>query len=145
MNILYSKNKNNIPKNYALFLDDDINRVPQKLSWIELPFIPYVIVRNYDEFVECITNHNLPHTISWDHDLSFSGYSEYHRTDQSDKTINYNNIPERTGYHAAMWLAEYCIGRNLNIPHYTVHSMNYMGKQNIISVLESAKKIILDK
>ena len=32
MNILYNKNKNNIPKEYALFLDDDENRIPQKLS-----------------------------------------------------------------------------------------------------------------
>jgi len=144
MNSLYSKNKNNIPKSYALFLDDDENRIPQKLHWIELPFIPYVIVRSYDEFVECITNNSLPYHISYDHDLSISGYSEYHRANESDKKLNYDNVPEKTGYHAAKWLAEYCIERNLNIPPYTVHSLNYMGKQNIISVLESAKKI-LDK
>lgn len=145
MNILYNKNKNNIPKEYALFLDDDENRIPQKLSWIELPFIPYVIVRNYNEFVECITNNGLPTIhLSFDHDLNLADYSEYHRAHNSDKTINYNNIKEMTGYHCSKWLAEYCIERNLKIPIYTVHSLNYMGKQNIISVLESAKKI-LDK
>ena len=144
MNTLYSKNKNNIPKNYALFLDDDSSRIPQKLNWIELPFIPYVIVRTYNEFVECITNHNLPYTISFDHDLADHHYQEYHRANEGDKKLDYNNYKEMTGYHAAKWLAEYCIERNLKIPIYTVHSMNYMGKQNIISVLESAKKI-LDK
>jgi len=143
MNILYSKNKNNIPREYALFLDDDENRIPQKLHWIELPFVPYVIVRNYNEFVECVTNHGIPKIISYDHDLGEKSYSEYHRADQSDKTINYNNIPEKTGYHACKFLIDICIKHKAKHPEYYVHSMNYMGKQNIISYIESYNKSIL--
>jgi hypothetical protein len=105
----------------------------------------WVIVRTYTEFVNCITKYGVPKLgIAWDHDLNDADYAEYHRAHSSDKTINYNNIKERTGYHCAQFLAEHCISNNIPIPEYYVHSMNYMGKQNIISVLESAKKV-LDK
>lgn len=142
MNILYSKNKNEIKSPYCLFLDDDENRIPQKLSWIELPWAIWVIVRNYNEFVECISKYGIPMMVSFDHDLAEQHYQEYHRANETDKTINYNNTKEKTGYHAAQFLAEYCISNKLKLPEYFIHSMNYMGKLNIKSVMESAQKII---
>ena len=127
---------------YNLFLDDDPSRIPHKLNWIELPLVEWVIVRTYDEFVKYIERNGLPTRVSFDHDLADNHYQEYHRADQYDKQLNYNNCKEKTGYHAALFLAEYCIKNKFNIPQYFIHSMNYMGKQNILSILTSAQKII---
>ena len=143
MNKIYKKiNKTEIPEKYNLFLDDDENRIPQKLSWCELPFVNWIIVRTHDEFIECVANHGLPVMVSFDHDLADNHYQEYHRANEGDKKLDYNNYKEKTGYHVAQWLAQYCIDNKLKLPVYFVHSMNYMGKQNIISVMESAEKFI---
>ena len=143
MNKLYKTiNKYEIPEKYNLFLDDDENRIPQKLHWIELPFVNWIIVRTYDEFINCITNHGLPVMISFDHDLADNHYKEYHRANESAKKLDYNNYKEKTGYHCAQWLAQHCIDNKLGLPVCFVHSMNYMGKENIISVLESAKRFM---
>ena len=120
---------------YSLFLDD--NRSPGDVKWISLPIVKWRIVRSYKDFVGIITKENLPVNISWDHDLSISSYQEFHRADASGEPINYTNIEEKTGYDCAKWLVSYCAERNLNLPNYTVHSWNPVGKKNIESILES--------
>lgn len=142
MNTLYSQNKHLKSENYSLFLDDDANRIPQKLHWIDLPWANWLIVRNYDEFVECIERNGIPLRVSFDHDLAENHYQEYHRANESDRKLNYDNYKEKTGYHCAIFLVEYCIDHKVLIPEYTVHSMNHMGKLNIVSALESGKKVI---
>lgn len=129
-------------KKYNLFLDDDPARIPHKLSWIELPLVEWVIVRNYDDFVSTIQREGIPERISFDHDLGDMAYKEYHRAINSDKTVNYENIGEKTGFHAAKWLAELCIEKNIPIPQYYVHTLNPMGAMNIFSMLESARKVM---
>jgi hypothetical protein len=47
---------------------------------------------------------------------------------------------EKTGYQAAKWLVDYCVDNSLSIPEYIVHSQNEVGKKNIQSYLENAKK-----
>ena len=129
---------------YHLFLDDDPNRIPHKLSWIELPLVEWTIVRNYKDFVDTILKRGLPTTVSFDHDLADEHYVEY--TAAHDKSspsfgkIRYDRLTEKTGYDAAKWLANYCVDNNTPIPLYYIHTLNPVGRMNIFSVLESARQ-----
>ena len=101
-------------KQYNLFLDDV--RMPKDVTWIELPLLEWVIVRNYKEFIDCITKYKLPSICSFDHDLGNEHYEEFFRAKETDNTIRYNNFKEKTGYDAAKWLCNYCLDKNINIP-----------------------------
>ena len=127
-----------------LFLDDDVARIPHKLSWIELPLVEWTIVRTYKDFVDAVKSNDI-YIVSFDHDLGDMSYTEFHRAHNSDKNINYENIQEKTGYDCAKFLAHYCIDHNIPIPEYYVHSLNYMGKRNIVSILENAKRVLNSK
>lgn len=134
-------------KIYHLFLDDA--RMPNDVKWIELPLVAWVIVRNYDQFVETIKRDGVPVSISFDHDLAAEHYNEYHVAHDekmlTNGTFRYDKMKEKTGYHCAKWLAQYCVDNNIPIPPYYLHTMNGIGKQNMFSVLESARKIISGK
>jgi len=127
---------------YNLFLDDE--REVKHVKWIDLPPYHWVVVKSYDQFVSTIKERGIPSAVSFDHDLAEEHYKEYHvANDQkmlSFGTIRYHVFKEKTGYEAAKWLAEHCIETKTPIPEYYVHTLNNIGKLNIISVLESAKK-----
>ena len=129
---------------YALFLDDDANRIPCKLPWIELPPYNWVIVRSYDEFVKTITERDLPFVVSFDHDLGDTAYQEFHRAHNADKIIKYENIAEKTGFHCAQFLANYCIEHKLKLPLYYIHTLNSIGAMNIFSILENARIMLTE-
>jgi len=122
---------------YNLFLDDQ--RSPKNVTWVNLPPVQWVVVRNYTEFVKTITENGLPERISFDHDLAEQHYSLVGRTIEEYRQLE-STFTEKTGYDCAKWLVRYCALNKLPIPHYTVHSMNPIGKNNIISLLESYKK-----
>jgi hypothetical protein len=89
------------------------------------------IVRSYDEFVNYIVVNGLPDFISFDHDLV-------------DEHYIHNNIDEykeKTGMECARYLIDYCIENEKLCPEYYVHSMNTIGKENIISLLQQFKKL----
>ena len=126
---------------YKLFLDDI--RVPKDVTWVDIGLGPFVIVRNYNEFVNYITKNGLPSFISYDHDLAEIHYRQSMYNPDKHYNQYYDNgtfDKEKTGLHCARWLVEYCIDHKLKLPDYTVHSFNPIGKENIISYLESAKK-----
>lgn len=129
---------------YNLFLDDDPTRIPHKLAWIELPLVKWTVVRSYDEFVNHIKAHGIPARVSFDHDLGPTAYQEYHKAINSNGIINYDNIEERTGMDCARWLAHLCVERNVPIPLYYIHTLNPIGRQNIFSILESARKVLTE-
>lgn len=129
---------------YNLFLDDDPSRIPHELTWIELPLVEWIFVRSYDEFVNYIKANGIPAHVSFDHDLGETAYQEFHRAFHSDKIINYDNIKDKTGYDCAKWLAELCIDRKVSLPQYYVHTLNPIGRQNIVSILESARKMLTE-
>jgi hypothetical protein len=91
---------------YHLFLDDERLPVPGK---------PWIIVRNYKDFVETIRNFGLPEFISFDHDLG---------TDD-------------TGLTCAHWLVNYHMDNGGRFPDYYVHSQNPVGKLNIEFLLKN--------
>jgi hypothetical protein len=130
---------------YNLFLDDE--RKPMDVVWINLPLVNWIIVRNYNEFIRIIIESGLPERVSFDHDLAMEHYPGgmgIYEGDPRIKTIklDYDSYKEKTGYHCALFLVNYCIDHNLPLPTYYIHTLNPVGRMNIISVMESAKKII---
>jgi len=124
-------------KNYNLFLDDV--RLPNNVTWVDLPPNQhYSVVRNYNEFVDLVTLRGLPKFVTYDHDLADSHYGDGLHGDD----INYNKYNEKTGYDCAKWLVNECMKKGVKHPPYQVHSMNPVGKQNIISYVESYNRSI---
>lgn len=129
---------------YNLFLDDE--RIPQMVTWVNLPNVNWEVVSCYEQFVHTIEKNGLPEIVSFDHDLADEHYVEYTAAhDPKSLTrgrINYDAFKEKTGYDCAKWLAQYCVDNNRPIPQYYIHTMNPIGGANIFSILESAKRVI---
>ena len=123
---------------YYLFLDD--YRIPSDAYYYTGNYLymdkPWIIAHKYDDFIEIITEKyledQLPVLISFDHDLAHEHY-------KNTETIDYSEFKEKTGYDCAKWLVDFCIDKNVSLPDYLVHSMNPVGKANIISLLKSFK------
>ena len=121
-------------KKYYLFLDDV--RHPNQVTWVNLPQKPYSLVRNYQDFVDLVTLRGVPDFVAYDHDLSDCHYGHGLKGDK----IPYEQYTEKTGYDCAKWLVNFCNEKGIMHPPYVVHSMNPVGKQNIISYVESYNK-----
>lgn len=128
-----------------IFLDDE--RDPKNVTWVEIPFAPWTVVRDYSEFVDVIQAHynqfgKLPIHISFDHDLAHAHYrkSMYNPDRHYNSYYTDGTFKEKTGFHAAQWLVNFLCRKNLDIPEFTCHSMNPIGKENILSILQSYKK-----
>lgn len=128
-------------KPYYIFLDDMRN--PHDVVWEQIPNKPWTIVRSYNDFVQYIENVGyVPEFICYDHDLADSHYKSLPHLNKSYGKIDYNSFKEKTGYECAKWMVRYCIERGIKHPPYVVHSMNPVGKLNIISWIESYNKSI---
>jgi hypothetical protein len=100
----------------------------------------WTIVINYEQFVKAITEHfdqfqKLPELISFDHDLGNEHYK-----DAFASHIDYDSYSEKTGYHCAKFLVDFCLDRALDPPPFLVHSMNVTGVENIRSLLQNYRK-----
>jgi hypothetical protein len=95
----------------------------------------WTIVKNYEEFVDTILESGLPEIISFDHDLS-----QNHYLPENQNNIDYDNLKDRTGYDAALWIIGYCRMNNIKLPVVKVHSANPEGKTNIERVLHLTNK-----
>ncbi len=124
-----------------IFLDDE--RKPWNVTWVELPNVCWQIIRNYKDFVEYITKNGPPEYVSFDHDLAESHYP------YNDKEMNlyfkmgiipYERMDGKTGYDAAKWLCNYCQDKQIKFPKYFVHSMNPIGRTNILEYIKNWKK-----
>ena len=80
----------------------------------------------------------MPELISFDHDLADEHYGTHDQLDE----IEYLLYEEKTGYHCAKWLIDYCIDNNVEPPHYLVHSMNTAGATNIKYLIENYKRFL---
>lgn len=115
---------------YNLFLDDI--REPKCLGGV----LAWEVVRNYHEFKTMILNRGVPRLISFDHDLADEQYEHV-----GEDIIYVDPLwKDRTGYHCARWLIEWCQNRGLPLPEFQVHSMNPVGRQNITQLLQTAKE-----
>jgi hypothetical protein len=132
---------------YKLFLDDE--RDPNHVTWGNFrntfynTIGQYCVVRNYEGFCRTITERGLPESVSFDHDLGKEHYKSILNNfkdleENYEKTID--SYKEKTGYHCAKWLFEYCLEKRLNLPRFHVHSMNPVGAERIRNLLESYDK-----
>jgi len=121
---------------YYLFLDD-IRQPEEAFTYTNNSLYlnkKWLVVRSYDEFIKCVEENGVPHTVSFDHDLAYAHYTQ-------EKIIPYDSYEEKTGYHCAKWLIEYCMENQLQLPTgILIHSMNPVGSENIRSVFVSFKK-----
>jgi len=122
---------------YYLFLDD-VRRPATAFSYMQLPIyneVDWIIVRNYYAFITLIQKKGLPKIISFDHDLMDIHY-KVQDFDYADE--NY----EKTGYHCAKWLIDYCLDNNKKVPtKIIIHSMNPVGSLNIKSLFDTYFKV----
>jgi hypothetical protein len=128
---------------YNLFLDDF--RMPKDASeYMKLPIytaVEWIVVRNYYAFVQIIEGKGVPDIISFDHDLADEHYDPKIVEGEPYEKI-YDMFDEKTGYHCAKWLIEYCIDNNKKLPaEIYIHSMNPAGSMNIKSLFETYYKL----
>jgi hypothetical protein len=123
-----------------IYLDDV--RTPVDTDW--------VVVRNYDEFVQKVSEIGLGgiETISLDHDLGPSAMKEYFENVHPNYTLDYRNIAEKTGYECAKWLVSYFYETNptqpllirgtpIEFPTVYTHSANPIGSANIMGYINN--------
>jgi hypothetical protein len=120
---------------YNLFLDDNEN--PRNI-WTATKSPDYAVYNwvtatDFDTFVEIIEKNGLPQRVSFDHNLS----PEHDQYNTKIKTIPYEEFKAKTGYDCALWLVEYCIDHQCELPMWKVHSGKSVGKSNIESLLHN--------
>lgn len=101
------------------------------------------IVRNYNEFVDYIQTNGLPDFISFDHDLADTHYTPEHLWEDYEASKAWQDAQvhiEKTGYECAKWLVEYCMDHEKSLPDYYSHSMNPVGRDNILGTLNNFNK-----
>ena len=123
---------------YKLFLDDE--RRPSQVKWVQLPLGPFITVRNYKAFVKYIEQYGVPSFVTFDHDLG----DEHYAAGIARTAPTYDSYKEKTGYDCAKWLVNYCCEKGVKFPDYEVHSMNIIGKQNIIQYIENFNRVELE-
>jgi hypothetical protein len=103
----------------VLYLDD--MRVPTVFG--------VTVVKNYDQFVDYLQNHEMPELISFDHDLAFEHYPL--GENRPGVEIPYGTYTEKTG----LACARYIIENKLPLQYWISHSMNAQGNINIAEEL----------
>ena len=126
---------------YNLFLDDF--RTPQ-MAFHVTPDSRYNVLqwktaKSYDEFVKLIAHYGMPQLVAFDHDLADIHYAKCQRSLSEQE---YDQLKEKTGFHAAKHLVNLCVEQGLDIPEYLIHTQNYHGGKAILSVMETGKKIL---
>jgi len=115
---------------HKIYLDDV--RTPHESDW--------TIVRNYEEFVDRITqigDLSLIEVISLDHDLGDTAMREYFKNVSPNYTLDYNNITEKTGMDCTKWLVNYAMDTNQELPLVVVHSANPIGSANMMGYINN--------
>jgi hypothetical protein len=139
-----------VKRTYNLFLDDIRDPIHAYHYTGYIPFTDneWKIVRDYNQFVDFIERnwkllHAFPKLIAFDHDLADEHYTpkaygnSYNSSKEYQESQNYK---EKTGMDCAKWLVDFCMDNELELPEYVCHSMNPVGKDNIISLLDNFKK-----
>lgn len=130
VNVNLRNNKKNMK--YNIYLDDV--RTPIEGDW--------VVVRNYDEFVETVSRLGLENIdlISLDHDLGDTAMMEWYTNVYHHSKLDYNNITEKTGMDCAKWLVEQWMDGK-PVVEVKVHSANAIGSSNIMGLLNNYRHV----
>lgn len=105
----------------------------------------WMIVRDYETFERMIKHYNTDiDLVSLDHDLAPEHYRDYvsqrHQVPPDEQILHYEDYKEKTGYDCAKFLIQYCHEHGHELPQVRIHSMNVVGKQNILFLLNGTKK-----
>jgi hypothetical protein len=125
-----------------LFLDDI--RQPKDAcylvqDWAKLYFNDeWDVVKTHREFVSWIKRNGVPTHVSFDHDLADVHY-DIDFDDWDVYTAEQLGV-EETGLDSAKFLVDYCENNGFDLPLYQVHSANPIGRRNIKTYLDNAKK-----
>jgi hypothetical protein len=116
-------------KNVKIYLDDV--RTPIDTDWF--------IARYYDEFTKLINKFGLTNikTISLDHDLGDTAMEEYYTNVKRFRTLNYDNIEEKTGMDCVKFLVNLSLDTNQQLPQIYIHSANPIGSENMLSYINN--------
>lgn len=103
---------------------------------------PWVVVRNYDGFVDYINTHGIPDVISFDHDLADEHMADYYAQmlKQGYQLPEYTAYKEKTGLDCARYLIRHSEQTGQPIKTCVVHSHNPVGAENIMKELNGFKK-----
>lgn len=101
----------------------------------------WVVVRNYEDFVKIIKKNGLPEIVSFDHDLGEDVARLKVEKGISKRKARSEKKETNSGYDCAKWLVDYCSKHSKNLPKYLCHSMNPVGKDNILNYLRNFEKI----
>jgi hypothetical protein len=119
---------------YYLFLDD--NRKPKDVTWVELPLVEWVIIRDYKAFREVLKTRGLPDLISYDCDLCDEHYEAYFKH-KHEYPLHYKEFKTPCGIHCIEFVLECCkILKNRPHPEYILHTMNHHAKPFMKSMIE---------
>lgn len=116
--------------NMRLWLDD--TRDPPDGNWY--------IAKNYEDFKLCIRFFKPFDLISFDHDLGEDESIDRVNRGMSKRKSRALKKEAKNGLDCAKFLIKYCQDNKLKLPNYQVHSMNPVGKQNILSLLDNFKR-----
>ena len=127
---------------------DKINQVStieqvRDLLNTEFTFDYYMIMFFRYLIVDYIEKNGSPEIITFDHDLADTHYTPEEFWSDYDKSKEWQEkqvYKEKTGYECAKWLIDYCIENSLECPMYVCHSMNPVGRDNILGVLDNFRK-----
>lgn len=122
---------------YNLFLDDkrNPNDIWNHLKSPEYAVYNWIIVKDYNSFIDTIQDNGIPLRISFDHNLS-----DEHILESNTKKIPYDSYKVKTGYDCALWLIEFCLDYEIPLPKYKVHAEKGIGKKNIENLLDNFDK-----
>lgn len=108
----------------GIFLDDERN--PEDVFWIDYPEITWSVVRTkagFDELVQLMNVLGQEYVVSFDHDIQ-----------------EFQGGVETTGYDCLKSLVDFCLDTGAKLPVCFFHTQNPVGKQNMQSYYENAKK-----
>jgi hypothetical protein len=127
---------------YNIFLDDI--RFPKDAflqkelvyltEYSKIPENDWVIVRNYDEFVETIEERGIPNAASFDNDLCMEHMKYYIKFLKNPGYYEWENFQTKCGIHCAKYLKDK-LSSNDNIKVY-VHSANEEGRRIILDIMK---------
>jgi hypothetical protein len=122
---------------YNLFLDDkrNPNDIWNHQKSPEYAVYNWIVVKDFSSFTDTIQDNGIPLRISFDHNLC-----DEHIMESSTKKIPYESYRQKTGYDCALWLVEYCLDFDINLPKYKVHAEKGVGRKNIENLLDNFDK-----
>lgn len=131
---------------YNLFLDDV--RMPYDVGNYMLPVElgamyrkeEWIIVRNFNDFKKALDEKGIPNKVSFDHDLGEDVAVELREWGMSKRQARKYKKQSKSGYDCAKDLINCCHAKKIPLPEYYCHSMNPIGKENILVLLNNFKK-----